>query len=71
VEVLARLAVGRAPCLLANPVAEPVIGNPLFALQLKQNDVRSIFGQFRNSPVDAVAGQLDRKVEALIKSVTM
>jgi uncharacterized protein (DUF302 family) len=70
-----------------------VIGNPLFALQMTQHDIRaslyaplrmllfeneegktcleydrpsSLFGQFGNPEVTAVAAMLDRKLEALV-----
>jgi len=74
-----------------------VFGNPLFALELKQGDIRaalyaplrllhyendegktcleydrpsSIFGQFGNARINAFAAELDRKVEALVATVT-
>ena len=70
-----------------------VVGNPLFAFQMTQHDIRaslyaplrvliyetrdgkscveydrptSLFGQFGNAEIDAVAATLDRKLEALI-----
>jgi len=70
-----------------------VVGNPLFALQMTQHDIRaslyaplrvllfeneegktcieydkpsSLFGQFGNAEIDAVAAMLDRKLEALV-----
>jgi uncharacterized protein (DUF302 family) len=70
-----------------------VVGNPLFALQMTQHDIRaalyaplrvllyedgagkacleydrpsSLFGQFGNDRVAAVAAMLDRKLEALV-----
>jgi uncharacterized protein (DUF302 family) len=70
-----------------------VVGNPLFALQMTQHDVRtslyaplrvlvcesahgrtcieydkpsSLFGQFGQGEIDAVAAMLDRKLEALV-----
>ena len=72
-----------------------VVGNPLFALQMTQHDVRaslyaplrvliyenengktcieydkpsSLFGQFGNAEIDAVALMLDRKLEALVSA---
>ena len=74
-----------------------VIGNPLFALELKQGDIRaalyaplrllhyendegktcleydrpsSIFGQFGNARINAVAAELDHKLDALVVTVT-
>jgi uncharacterized protein (DUF302 family) len=74
-----------------------VIGNPLFALELKQGDIRaalyaplrllhyendegktcleydrpsSIFGQFGNARINAVAVELDHKLDALVATVT-
>jgi uncharacterized protein (DUF302 family) len=70
-----------------------VVGNPLFAVQMTQHDLRaslyaplrvllyeneegktcveydrpsSLFGQFGNAEIDAVAATLDRKLEALV-----
>src|SRR5436309_957169 len=70
-----------------------VVGNPLFALQMTQHDLRaglyaplrvllyegergrtcleydkpsSLFGQFGNAEIAAVAAMLDRKLEALV-----
>ncbi len=70
-----------------------VVGNPVFALQMTQHDIRaslyaplrvliyeneegktcveydrpsSLFGQFGNAEVNAVAAMLDRKLEALV-----
>ena len=70
-----------------------VVGNPLFALQMTQHDIRaslyaplrvliyeneegktcveydrpsSLFGQFENTEITAVAVMLDRKLEALV-----
>ena len=70
-----------------------VVGNPLFALQMTQHDIRaslyaplrvllyedergrtcleydkpsSLFGQFHDDRIDAVAAMLDRKVEELV-----
>ncbi len=72
-----------------------VVGNPLFALQMTQHDIRaslcaplrvllyetaegktcveydkpsSLFGQFGNAKIDAVAVMLDRKLEALVSA---
>ncbi len=73
-----------------------VVGNPLFALQMTQRDIRaslyaplrvliyeneegktcveydrpsSLFGQFGNAEITAVAVVLDRKLEALVAAV--
>jgi uncharacterized protein (DUF302 family) len=73
-----------------------IVGNPLFALQMTQHDIRaslyaplrvllyenaegktcleydkaaSLFGQFGNAQIDAVAAMLDRKMEALATAV--
>jgi uncharacterized protein (DUF302 family) len=70
-----------------------VVGNPLFAYQMTQHDIRaslyaplrvlvyendegktcveydkpsSLFGQFGNAEIDAVAAMLDKKLEALV-----
>src|SRR5262249_14641913 len=70
-----------------------VVGNPLFAYQMTQHDIRaslyaplrvllyeneqgktcveydrpsSLFGQFGNAEIDAVAAMLDRKLQALV-----
>jgi uncharacterized protein (DUF302 family) len=74
-----------------------VVGNPLFALQMTQHDIRaslyaplrvllyeneagktcveydrpsSLFGQFSNTEIAAVAAMLDRKLEALVATAT-